>query len=121
MKFAEAWAAQMQKCKAGKETRSIQIDLRSQFAKGDKRDEHYLHEPMDLGVLKPHVFESAEAVLAPSLRTNDWKAAYIFGFDTVRASDDEVTIYYNARSGYFPGVETVGASRLRVGRRGRAE
>ena len=67
VKFAEAWAAQMQKCKAGKETRSIQIDLRSQFAKGDKRDEHYLHEPMDLGVLKPHVFESAEAVLAPSL------------------------------------------------------
>ena len=60
-------------------------------------------------------------VLAPTLRTNDWKAAYIFGFDTVRASDDEVTIYYNARSGYFPGVETVGASRLRVGRRGRAE
>ena len=31
------------------------------------RDEYYFPEPMDLGVLKPHVFESAEAVLAPSL------------------------------------------------------
>ena len=65
--FARAWAAQMRKCKAGKETRSIQIDFRSQFAKGDVRDEYYFPEPMDLGVLKPHVFESAEAVLAPSL------------------------------------------------------
>ena len=67
VKFAEAWAAVMRKCKEGKETRSIQIDLRSQFAKGGARDQYYFRRPMDLGVLKPLVFESAEAVLAPSL------------------------------------------------------
>ena len=57
----------MRKCKEGKEKRSIQIDFRSQFATGGARNEHYFAKPMDLGVLQPHVFKSAEAVLAPLL------------------------------------------------------
>ena len=36
-------------------------------ALGGARDEHYFAKPMDLGVLQPHVFKSAEAVLAPLL------------------------------------------------------
>lgn len=67
VKFAEAWAALMRRFAAGEEEQEVEIDLRSQFAMGGRRDEHYLPKPMVLGVLQPHVFESAEAVLAPSL------------------------------------------------------
>lgn len=52
-----------------------------------------------------------EPVLRPSLQ-DDWKQAFVYGFDTVRTEQGELRAYYNARDGWVPGSERIGMATL---------
>jgi len=52
-----------------------------------------------------------EPVLRPSL-TEDWKQAFVYGFDTVRTEEEGLRAYFNARDGWVPGAERIGLATL---------
>eukprot|EP00930_Biecheleria_cincta_P022205 TRINITY_DN16252_c0_g1_i2.p1 TRINITY_DN16252_c0_g1~~TRINITY_DN16252_c0_g1_i2.p1 ORF type:complete len:224 (+),score=23.57 TRINITY_DN16252_c0_g1_i2:266-937(+) len=57
---------------------------------------------------------SGQPLIGPSGEAAAWDASYVFGFDTVRISELEVIVYYNARDGFFRGFERIGASRITI-------
>ena len=52
-----------------------------------------------------------EPILRPS-GLDDWKRAFIYGFDTARTEQGELRLYFNARDGWVPGVERIGMATL---------
>ena len=52
-----------------------------------------------------------EPVLRPSGQ-DDWKEAFVYGFDTARTEAGELRVYYNARDGWVPGSERIGMATL---------
>ena len=71
-------------------------------------------ESTDFGLtwntVEPHL-------ITPTLVENDWKEAYVYGFDTGLDLDDDeyILVMYNARDGWAHAKETVGATRIKKG------